>query len=65
VTQRPWTVHRVANVTAIGASPWMLEFARERFAHPRVAYGQADAVDFTPAEPIDVAVLSNVLEHIG
>ena len=54
-----------ANVTAIDASPWMLEFARERSAHPRVTYVQADAVDFTPAEPVAVAVLSNVLEHIG
>ena len=42
----------------------MLEFARERFAHPRVTYVQADAVEYTPDEPVDVAVLSNVLEHI-
>jgi SAM-dependent methyltransferase len=54
-----------ANVTAIDASPWMLEFARERFAHPRVTYVQADAVDYAPPQPVDVAVLSNVLEHIG
>jgi hypothetical protein len=43
----------------------MLEFARERFAHPRVTYVQADAVGYEPLEPVDVAVLSNVLEHIG
>jgi len=54
-----------ATVIAVDASPWMLEFARERFAHPRVTYVQADAVDYTPAEPVDIAVLSNVLEHIG
>ena len=36
-----------ANVTAIDANPWMLEFARKRSAHPRVTYVQADAVDFT------------------
>ena len=54
-----------ASVTAIDASPWMLEFARERFAHPRVTYVQADAVGYEPPEPVDVAVLSNVLEHIG
>jgi SAM-dependent methyltransferase len=54
-----------ANVTAIDASPWMLEFARERFAHPRVTYVHADAVEYTPPQPVDVAILSNVLEHIG
>lgn len=54
-----------ATVIAVDASPWMLEFARERFAHPRVTYVQADALDYTPDEPVDVAVLSNVLEHIS
>ena len=53
-----------AHVVAVDSSPWMLEFARERFAHPNVAFVQADAVDFTPDEPVEVAVLSNVLEHI-
>ena len=33
-----------ATVIAIDASPWMLEFARARFAHPGVTYVQADAV---------------------
>jgi SAM-dependent methyltransferase len=54
-----------ATVVAIDASPWMLEFARKRFSHPRVTYAQADAVDFVPDEPVDVAVLSNVIEHVG
>jgi SAM-dependent methyltransferase len=53
-----------AHVVAIDASPWMLEFARERFQHPDVTFVQADAVDYTPDEPVDVAILSNVLEHI-
>lgn len=53
-----------ATVIAIDASPWMLEIARERFSHPLVTYVQADAVEFTPDEAVDVAVLSNVLEHI-
>jgi SAM-dependent methyltransferase len=53
-----------ATVVAIDASPWMLEFARAHFAHPRVTYVQADAVDYVPDEPVQVAVLSNVLEHI-
>ena len=54
-----------ATVIAIDASPWMLEFARQHKAHPRVTYVQADAVDYVPEEPVDVAILSNVLEHIG
>jgi SAM-dependent methyltransferase len=54
-----------ARVLAIDASPWMLEFARKRFSHPRVTYVQGDAAEYTPDEPVDVAILSNVLEHIG
>jgi SAM-dependent methyltransferase len=54
-----------ATVVAIDASPWMLEFARARFSHPRVTYVQADAVTYEPDEPVDVAILSNVLEHIA
>jgi SAM-dependent methyltransferase len=53
-----------ATVVGVDASPWMLEIARARFSHPRVTYVQADAVAYTPDEPVDVAVLSNVLEHI-
>jgi SAM-dependent methyltransferase len=54
-----------ATVIAIDSSPWMLEFARERFAHPGVTYVQADAVGYVPDDPVDVAVLSNVLEHVA
>lgn len=53
-----------ATVIAIDASPWMLEFARARFSHPNVTFVQADASDYTPEQPVDVAILSNVLEHI-
>jgi trans-aconitate methyltransferase len=53
-----------AQVVAIDASPWMLELARERPSHPKVTFVQADAVDYSPDEPVDVAILSNVLEHI-
>jgi trans-aconitate methyltransferase len=53
-----------AVVVAVDASPWMLQFAHERFAHPRITYIQADALAFVPDEPVQVAVLSNVLEHI-
>ena len=53
-----------ATVVAIDASPWMLEFARARFSHPNVTYVQADAAEYVPEQPVDVAILSNVLEHI-
>jgi SAM-dependent methyltransferase len=53
-----------AIVIAIDASPWMLELARARFSHPNVTFVQADATDYTPEQAVDVAVLSNVLEHI-
>ena len=54
-----------STVLAIDSSPWMLEFARKRFAHPRVTYVEANALDYKPDAPVQVAVLSNVLEHIG
>ncbi len=54
-----------ATVVAVDRSPWALDFARSRFSHPRVTYVQADAVDFVPDESVDVAILSNVLEHVG
>jgi hypothetical protein len=52
-------------VIAIDTSPWSLAVARERFAHANVSYVQADALTFTPEQPVDVAVLSNVLEHVA
>ena len=54
-----------ATVIGVDLSPWALEFARERSAHPRVTYVEADALTYEPQEPVDVVVLSNVLEHIG
>jgi SAM-dependent methyltransferase len=53
-----------ARVVGIDVSPWAIRFARDRFAHPRVTYVQADALTFRPEQPVDVAILSNVLEHI-
>jgi len=54
-----------ATVVAIDTSRWALDFARSRFSHPRISYVEADALDFTPEMPVDVAILSNVLEHIA
>lgn len=53
-----------ATVVGIDVSPWALAFARERHAHPNVRYVEADALAYEPDEPFDVAVLSNVLEHL-
>ena len=56
--------HAGATVIGLDLSPWALDFARARFAHPRVKYRQADALSYEPDEPVDTVVLSNVLEHI-
>ena len=53
-----------ALVTGIDFSPGHLAFARSRFAHPNVTYIEGDALTYLPAEPFDVVVLSNVIEHI-
>src|SRR5262249_47187532 len=53
-----------AMVVAIDLSPWAIQFAREPFAPPNVTYVEADALTYEPTQPIDVLVLSNVLEHI-
>ena len=54
-----------ATVVAVDIAAWALAFARVHFAHPRVTYVEANALDFVPDPPVDVAVLSNVLEHIA
>lgn len=53
-----------ARVTAVDLDVPHLRFARERFAHPSVEYVEADALTYVPDRPVDVVVLSNVLEHI-
>jgi len=54
-----------ATVVGIDRSPWALRQARDSFSHPRVTYVEADALTYAPAEPFDVVVLSNVLEHLA
>ncbi len=53
-----------AVVVGIDVNPWSLAFARERFAHPRVTFVEADALTYEPGAPFDAVVMSNVLEHI-
>lgn len=53
-----------STVVGIDSNPVYLEFARRRFAHPRLDFVEADALEFLPAERFDAVVLSNVLEHI-
>jgi SAM-dependent methyltransferase len=54
-----------AVVVGIDSSPWALATARARFAHPRVSYVEADALTYEPESSFDVAILSNVLEHLA
>ena len=54
-----------AEVVAIDRARWALDFARERFPHSRVTYVESDALAYRDDAPFDVAILSNVLEHVG
>jgi SAM-dependent methyltransferase len=53
-----------ALVTAIDVKRESLDFARQRFAHPRVRFLEHDAVRGLPSGPFEVVILSNVLEHV-
>ncbi len=54
-----------AEVTGIDHNAEQIAQARARFAHPRLRFVIGDALDDLPAEPYDVVILSNVLEHLG
>lgn len=55
-----------AGAVVLGLDPnrAYLEFARARFAHPRLTLLEGTAPEDVPPEPFDVVVLSNVLEHV-
>jgi 2-polyprenyl-3-methyl-5-hydroxy-6-metoxy-1,4-benzoquinol methylase len=53
-----------ASVVGLDVLPEKIAFARQRFAHPGVAYVEADVYDFAPDDRFDAVVLSNVLEHL-
>jgi SAM-dependent methyltransferase len=53
-----------ATVVGIDRAAWALAFARKRFSHPQVTYVESDALTFAGG-PFDVAILSNVLEHVA
>jgi SAM-dependent methyltransferase len=54
-----------ATVVGIDRADWALAFARSRFPHPRVTYVKADAETYEPDAAFDVAILSNVIEHVA
>lgn len=54
-----------ATVVGVDSSPWALATARAGFAHPRVSYVESDALTYEPGTSFDVAILSNVLEHLA
>jgi SAM-dependent methyltransferase len=54
-----------ATVVAIDRATWALGFANAHFAHPRVSYVESDALEYQADDAFDVAILSNVLEHLA
>ncbi len=53
-----------AIVTAIDIDGENIRLARSRFGGSGITFVEVDATHFIPAEPFDVVVMSNVLEHI-
>lgn len=53
-----------AEIAAIDLSAANVAIARERYAHPRVAYYVGDALQDLPNGSYDVVIMSNVLEHL-
>lgn len=53
-----------AKVLAVDILPHHIERARRDFQHANISYEVADATVDLPGEAFDVAVLSNVLEHL-
>lgn len=55
-----------AEAVVVGLDPdrAYLDFARARFAHPRLTLVEGRAPDDVGRDPYDVVVLSNVLEHV-
>lgn len=53
-----------AHVLGVDLNADWLAIARERFAHPNVTYLHGDVLKNLPEQRFDVAILSNVLEHL-
>lgn len=62
-----WTQELVRigeTVTAVDASPEMIEINRKRVADPRVTYQRADIFDWTPQQRYDLVFLAFWLSHV-
>lgn len=62
-----WTRHlarTAASVTAVDASPEVLETNRRRVASPQVEYVQADLFDWEPRAPFDFVFFGFWLSHV-
>lgn len=55
---------KARQVTGIDINPKYLSFARRKFNHTNLVFIQGDATTYQFPEKFDVAILSNVLEHI-
>ena len=56
--------HVPAHVTGTDMNEKQIAFARQRFIHPNLRFELGDATKDLPVEPVDVVVLSSVIEHI-
>ncbi len=62
-----WTQELVRigqTVTAVDASPEMIEINRQRVASPRVEYRQVDLFDWTPHQQYDLVFFAFWLSHV-
>jgi 2-polyprenyl-3-methyl-5-hydroxy-6-metoxy-1,4-benzoquinol methylase len=56
--------HAEAHVVGVDMNPEHIAFARQHFNHPNLHFELGDVTQNLPNQPIDVIVLSSVLEHI-
>ena len=51
-------------ITAVDASPEMLEIARQKFGEERITYQQADLFQWQPSQQYDLVFFANWLSHV-
>ena len=57
--------HADARVIGIDFSSESVDGARNRYRHPSLSFQEGDVTKGLPSTPVDVAVLSSVIEHVA